>query len=172
MCNRYVSHSYDADPITGKHEYTLWTVAGDTVKAELIDTSGTISLTKTFLSRQPVTPTLDIKANGQDGPLTVSSGTPISITTSLAPGNENGKLADWWIAGSTPWGLYTLTSSGWSPGINMLTQYPLISVSPVEIFNGSLPVGDYAFYFAVDMSPNGVLDSPFYYDFVQVHVVN
>ena len=164
---------FDADPVTGKHEYTLWTVAGDTVKAELIDTSGTISLMKTFLSRQPVTtPTLDIKANGQDGPLTVSSGTPISITASLAPGNENGKLADWWIAESTPWGLYTLTSSGWSPGINMLAQYPLISISPVEIFNGSLPVGDYAFYFAVDMSPNGVLDSPFYYDFVQVHVVN
>ena len=28
------------------------------------------------------------------------------------------------------------------------------------------------FYFVVDMSPNGVFDSPLYYDFVQVHVTN
>jgi hypothetical protein len=117
-------------------------------------------------------PAPDIKANGQDGQITVSFGTPVSITASLAPGSENGKFADWWLAESTPMGLYTLTSSGWSLGINMLFQYPLVSVPPVEIFKGSLPAGDYAFYFAVDMSPNGVLDSPFYYDFVQVHVLN
>ena len=52
----------------------------------------------------------------------------------------------------------------------MLFQYPLLSVSPVEILNGTLPAGDYAFYFGVDMSPNAVLDSPLYFDFVQVHV--
>ena len=41
------------DPATGKNEYTLWTVDGDTVKAELIDTTGTINYTKIFSSRQP-----------------------------------------------------------------------------------------------------------------------
>jgi hypothetical protein len=122
--------------------------------------------------RAPSPPTPDIKAKGQDGQITVSSGTPVSITASLAPGNENGKLADWWLAASTPWGIYSLTSSGWSSGINMLLQYPLLIVSPVEILNGALPAGDYAFYFGVDMNPNGILDSPLYYDFVQVHVTN
>jgi hypothetical protein len=82
----------------------------------------------------------------------------------------SGQNADWWIAASTPWSLYTLTPSGWSPGINMLAQYPLFSVSPVEIYNGLLPDGDYVFYFGVDLSPNGDLDSPLYYDYVQVHV--
>ena len=119
---------------------------------------------------QPDNCTPYIKANKQDGPITVSSNNPVSITASLAPGNENGKNADWWIAASTPWGIYSLTSSGWSSGINMLFQYPLLSVSPVEILNGTLPAGDYAFYFGVDMSPNAVLDSPLYFDFVQVHV--
>jgi len=114
----------------------------------------------------------NIKANEQVGQITVSSGTPVSITASLAPGNENGKLSDWWIAESTPWGLYTLTSSGWLPEINMLFQYPLFSVSPVEIYKGSLPFGDYTFYFGVDMNPNGILDLPLYYDYVQVHVAN
>ncbi len=117
--------------------------------------------------------TPDIKANGQDGPITVSSGTPVSITASLAPGNENGILADWWLAASTPWGWYSLNANGWTPGINLLAQSPLVSISPpVAIYSSALPVGDYAFYFLVDMSTNGIIDSPFYYDFVQVHVVN
>ena len=41
------------DPATGKNEYTLWTVDGDTVTAELIDTTGSINYTKIFSSRQP-----------------------------------------------------------------------------------------------------------------------
>jgi len=118
----------------------------------------------------PINP--DIKANGQDGPLTVSSGTAVSITASLAPGDQNGKLADWWIAYSSPSGWYSPTSNGWLPGIYPLATSPLFYIAPVEILNGYLPVGDYAFYFAVDLSPNGLLDSPIYYDGVQVHVIN
>ncbi|MBI5591177.1 MAG: DUF1566 domain-containing protein [Deltaproteobacteria bacterium] len=116
--------------------------------------------------------TPSIKANGQNGPITVSSGTPVSITAGLASGNENGKLADWWLAYSSPAGWYSLNSNGWTPGINLLAQYPLFSISPVAIYSSTLPVGDYAFYFLVDMSPNGIVDSPYYYDVVQVHVVN
>jgi hypothetical protein len=119
----------------------------------------------------PTPPTPDIKANGQDGQVTVANGTKVSITASLAPGNENGKIADWWLAYSSPAGWYSLNSNGWTPGINLLVQYPLFSISAVEIYSASLSVGDYAFYFLVDMSPNGIVDSPFYYDFVQVHVV-
>jgi hypothetical protein len=41
-------------------EYTLWTVDGDTVKAELVDTTGKVNYTKIFSSRQsPVTPVTD-----------------------------------------------------------------------------------------------------------------
>ena len=73
---------------------------------------------------------------------------------------------------SSPLGLYSLTSNAWSSGIKPLATFPLFSITPVEIYNGYLPVGDYDFYFGVDISPNGVLDSPLYYDFVQVHVIN
>jgi len=115
--------------------------------------------------------TPDLKANGQDGQITVSTGTPVSITASLEPGNENGKNADWWLAYSSSAGWYSFNSNGWSPGINVLFQSPLFSISPaVVIYSSTLPVGDYAFYFLVDMSPNGIIDSPFYYDSVQVHV--
>ncbi len=120
----------------------------------------------------PALPTLDIKANEQDGPISVTAGTPVSIKASLAPGNENGKLADWWLAYSSPAGWYSLNSKGWTPGINLLVQYPLFSISPVEIYSAPLSVGDYAFYFLVDMNTNGIVDSPFYYDFVQIHVAS
>ncbi|MEI6258638.1 MAG: M20/M25/M40 family metallo-hydrolase [Deltaproteobacteria bacterium] len=120
----------------------------------------------------PDLPTLDIKANEQDGPISVTAGTPVSIKASLAPGNENGKLAEWWLAYSSPAGWYSFNSKGWSPGINLLAQYPLFSISPVEIYSAPLSVGDYAFYFLVDMNTNGIVDSPFYYDFVQVHVAS
>jgi len=116
--------------------------------------------------------TPDIKANGKDGLITVSFGTPVSITASLAPGNENGKLADWWIVESTPWGWYSLTLSGWQFGLYPLIQYPLLGITPVEIINGLLPAGDYVFYFAVDTTPNGLFDVPYFFDFVQVNVVN
>ncbi len=117
-------------------------------------------------------PTPNIKANGQDGSITVLSGTPVSISASLNPGNENGKLADWWLACSSPFGWYSLNSNGWTSGINLLAQYPLFSVSPVEIYSASLSAGDYAFYFLVDMSPDDIVNSPYYYDFVQVHVTS
>jgi hypothetical protein len=135
------------------------------IYAQRVNANGT--LTPVVVALTP-----GIKANGQDGQITVSSGTPVFISISLAPGNQNGQLADWWLAFSTPWGWYSLDSNGWTPGINLLAQYPLFSFSPVNIFNSVLPFGVYAFYFGVDMSPNGILDSPLYYDFVQVHVGN
>ncbi|MBI5590904.1 MAG: hypothetical protein HY881_10525 [Deltaproteobacteria bacterium] len=70
-----------------------------------------------------------------------------------------------------PDGILSIQMDG-TPGINLLAQYPLFSISPVLVYSSTLPVGDYAFYFLVDMSPNGIVDSPFYYDYVQVHVVN
>ena len=116
-------------------------------------------------------PTPGIKANRQDGELWVEAGTPVSISVNLAPGDLTGKLADWWIVVSIPSGIYSLTSSGWSPGINMLFQYQLVAFTPIEILNAVLPEGEYVFYFGVDTSPNSSLDLPLYFDSVNVKVV-
>ena len=124
---------------------------------------------KDWLFEKNSVPVVDIKANGQDGPLTVSNSTPVSLTVSLSPGDQNGNSADWWVTAYTPWGWYSLTSNGWVPGIYPLATYPLLSISTVQILNGYLPPGDYKFYSAVDMNPNGILDSPLYYDGVQIH---
>ena len=114
----------------------------------------------------------DLKANGQDGQITVSPGTPVSITASLSSGNENGKLADWWLVYSSPAGLYSFNSNGWTQGIKPLAQYPLFSFSPLEIYHAFLSAGEYVFCFGVDTSPDAILDSPLYYDCVQINAVN
>ncbi|MDZ7698242.1 MAG: hypothetical protein U5R49_15415 [Deltaproteobacteria bacterium] len=47
-----------------------------------------------------VTP--DIRANGEDGPITVSRDTAVSITVALDPGRLSGTMMDWWVAADTP----------------------------------------------------------------------
>lgn len=113
-----------------------------------------------------------IRANGQAGSITIPVGTPVSIQAGLDPGNQSGNYADWWVVYSSPYGVYTLTSYGWVPGVNPLMTYPVTDVPLVEIFNSNIAAGDYAFYFGVDMTPNGILDLPLFYDAVQVHVEN
>jgi hypothetical protein len=104
-------------------------------------------------------PRPDIKANGQDGPLVVTSNDPVSITVSLSAGDKLGSSADWWLAFYTTaasqagWNSYVYPT-GWQPGIYLCIQIPLFNLSALEVMNTSLSKGDYTFYFAVD-APDG-----------------
>ena len=108
----------------------------------------------------PPLPSPDIKANGEDGPVTISSGTPVSIKIGLDPGDKAGQKADWWIAARTPFDWYTYVHSvGWQPGIYVAAQAPLFELSPpFEVLNMTLPIGEYTFYFAVDNNADGRAD--------------
>ena len=124
------------------------------------------------VGQTPSSPCLpDIKANGEDGPVTVSAQTYVSITAGLAPGDEEGQQADWWLILSAFDEIYSLTSTGWMAGIEPLIQYPLVTVSPAQIYSGLLPVGSYTIYFGVETNPNDTLDEPLFYDYVEIHVV-
>ncbi|MCX5883779.1 MAG: hypothetical protein NTU74_18885, partial [Deltaproteobacteria bacterium] len=119
-------------------------------------------------------PAPTIKANGIDATFVKESSTsPISINISLDAEEETGKMADWWIVLSSPWGYYSwVYPAGWTPGIITTGQIPLADISSLNIFDALLPVGDYTFYFGVDENPDGKLEPPFYYDSVTVHVVD
>ena len=117
----------------------------------------------------------DIKANGQDGPITISSTTPLSITVSLDPGSYAGKNADWWVAVSTPSGTfhyYNLSTGSMVPGLLPTHQGPLFSLGTTQLLNSSdLTAGTHTFYFGVDLNMNGSLDiDSIYYDWVSVNV--
>jgi parallel beta-helix repeat protein len=120
-------------------------------------------------------PIPDIKANGQDGPVTVSAGDSVSVSVNLDPGAWNGRNADWWVAAHTPfdWPLdwYTYVyPEGWRYGIHVCVQTPLYELTPsFNVLNTVLPPGDYIFYFAVDGNMDGEPDAT-WLDYVEVLV--
>ena len=61
-----------------------------------------------------------IKANGEEGPITLSSTENLTISVSLTCGDSCESDADWWVAQSTPSGAFTyynLSSNSMTPGL-------------------------------------------------------
>ncbi len=113
----------------------------------------------------------DVKANGSDGPITITTNDTLSVTVELDA--EEDADADWWVVADTPFGWYYYNLlSGWLPGLVVTYQGPLFVLSPYEVLNTSiLPIGTYTFYFGVDMLMNGIIDmSQMYYDSVEVTI--
>jgi hypothetical protein len=125
-----------------------------------IEVSGFQYFTYGELTPAPAGP--DIKANGEDGPVTVSHLTQVSITLDLDPGGRANADADLWVAFAAPpdppanWFSYGI-SSGWTPGINLCVQIPLFSFSGFQVLKTQLPAGAYTFYFGID-DPDGAVN--------------
>ena len=137
-----------------------------------ISEGGTVLHDIELMPFAPVSP--DIRANGQDGPITISATTSLSITVSLDPGGYAGQNADWWIVESTPSGNFNHfdLGAGLVPGLFTTHQGPLFSLGSVPLLNFSnLTAGTHTFYFAVDLDMNGLLDmDAIYFDLVVVNV--
>ncbi len=120
-------------------------------------------------------PIPDIKANGQDGQITVNAGDLVTVSVGLNPGAWSGRNADWWIAAHThfdpPLDWYTYVyPEGWKPGIHVGVQMPLFEFSgPFDVLKMILPSGNYTFYLAVDGNMDGAPDVT-WMDSVQVKV--
>jgi hypothetical protein len=118
----------------------------------------------------PRPPVPDIKANGIDGTLHVSSTTPVNVTASLNAGGFTNTQADLWIAAYYNGVLYFQNSAGlWTTQAVPIAQGAIFSFSPVSVFYSTLPPGTtITFYFAIDLTMNGIFDNPYYYDYVTV----
>lgn len=114
-----------------------------------------------------------IKVNNSDGPISLSTDNPISLTVSMEREGVS-ENADWWLGVNSPFGLLYLDiyTGLWNEGFSYSYQGPLFNFSPVEILNlPSLPPGTYIFYFGVDLNMNGQLDiDPLYFDQAVVNV--
>ncbi|UCE73019.1 MAG: hypothetical protein JSV56_08240 [Methanomassiliicoccales archaeon] len=118
-------------------------------------------------------PVPDIKANGSDGPITITSSDTLSITVELYSGINAGIEADWWLVANTPLGWYYYDkSAGWLPGREVTLQIPLRDLPSREVLNMTgLPAGLYTFYFGVDLVKNGKINlGQAYYDTVEVTI--
>jgi len=133
--------------------------------------AGVWGFTDVTYTSASIDPIPDVKANGSDGPVTMSSGTNLSITVALDARGEKTE-ADWWIAAQTPSGWYYLDiGGGWKPGLAVSRQAPLSDFGPVMVLSTSgLPPGAYVFYFAIDRTVNGLLDQPLFVDGVAVNI--
>jgi hypothetical protein len=119
-------------------------------------------------------PVPDIKANGVDEFLTISSTENIKITISLASGDREGIPSDCWISADTPFGLYwyILESQDWKQSDTpiLTAQIPLTDVIDLSVFDGTLTDGHYIFNFAVDDNADGLFDKT-WSDSVELYVV-
>ena len=121
-------------------------------------------------------PVPDIKVNGSDGPVSVSTVEMLSVTVELQALDWRGVNSDWWCVAQTPfappenWYHYNAAQGVWLQGLSVSFQGALADVSsPFEVLEMSgLPSGDYIFYFGVDNSMNAVWDGEQYYDSVEV----
>jgi hypothetical protein len=120
-------------------------------------------------------PIPDIKANGSDGPISITQSDTLQIKVSLISYGFTDK-ADWWISTNTPfgWYYYDFASNKWKPGKKVTHQGRLMDLNPKTVLNTSgLKTGTYTFYFGVDLNMDGnVTLSSLYYDEVQVTVTN
>lgn len=110
--------------------------------------------------------TIDIKANGSDGPIILSQGEPITLTLNLDPGLYDGQNADWWLLVRTPfsvpndWYHYDLSIRSWNPGRVVTYQDALFEMGPKNIsVTLGLPLGVYDFFFGIDLDMDGDLDT-------------
>ena len=102
-------------------------------------------------------PSLDIKVNGLDGPITLYQSDTLTVTVAL---DNNGLInnADWWLGADTPFGLWFYTSEGWTENWQPVYQGPLFHLDPLEVLHvpvSGLPAGTYTFYFGIDTDTDG-----------------
>ena len=108
-------------------------------------------------------PEPDIKVNGSDGPITVDFNDPVSITVNLNPGTAVGRNADWFLIAELHFGPISkffsiVFRNNIRFGIHPYWQFPLILVPTIEVFNDTLPPGDYTLHFGVDDNADGIVD--------------
>jgi len=119
---------------------------------------------------------LDIECDGQDLGVVVPQGTIVEVTIDVEPRLFSGVPVDIWVVFDTPFGWFSFDNtgpySGWNSGFNNAYYTGPIADMQDTVFDGSLPVGSYVAYLAVDSKPNGVLDknSLIHFDSVEIDV--
>ncbi len=156
-----------------------------TIRAIVFDGTNTLirdSLVPVIVEGTPKLPTPTIEANGETNFVSISNGTPVTISIALDAGSYAGIDADWWAAAfdqnNTQW-YYLDNSLSWLPfSGNFAECFPayqgaLFNLDYFAILQDyTLPVGVYTFYFAVDQM-DGMLNypaGPIVYSFVAINV--
>jgi len=118
---------------------------------------------------------VDIKANGQDGPITLSHSDTLTISLSL---DNNGRTdnADFWLAVDTSFGVFFyILDEGWTDAWVPGYQGPLCYLDSYKVIRDMellwIRAGKYTFYFGVDTVMDGEITwDKAVYDTVEVNI--
>jgi hypothetical protein len=118
-------------------------------------------------------PGTDIKANGSDGPISITESDTLQIRVSLTTYGSTANV-DFWLAykGPSGWIHYNNSTKKWEAGLGVTHQGALMDLNNKKVFQKSgLTPGNYMFYFGVDLNMNGkITKSSLYKDEVKVTV--
>ena len=116
-------------------------------------------------------PLIRINGMGYMGSYSTDSQQNISVTLSLADMWDNTANADWWVALERDGQRYYLNSSmKWVADQVTIAQMPLQNIVGFPIYSGTLPVGTYKLYFGVDLTQDGVVNEPLFWDMATIIV--
>jgi subtilisin family serine protease len=123
-------------------------------------------------SLNPTPPTtVNITANGTNGPLTLGPGSSLRIDIAFdTHGGGAINPAEVYFGFASPFGVFWLTPSGTTPTPTRLFTGPLPTFGPSMVFNlpdvSALPAGTYWWFMIVDHDSDGAVDANFF-DLVQ-----
>ena len=167
-----------SDPEAWQPQFTAPAVGGEeetlTFQLTVTDMAGLTSQDTCVVTVQPTAqilpPAISIKANGQDGLVTVRRRSSVSISISIDPGDLKGETADLWLMVDSPRGrFYYVNGNGWRRNPSPFIQYPLDELISYEAFKTRLRKGDYFFHFGIDDNADGIPDGT-WLDTVSVQV--
>jgi hypothetical protein len=160
-------------PVILDTEDSYWPIGLTSNEEGLLFTTGIDRVNIYSVVLPPIIIDIDIKANGSDGPITISQSDNLVIEASLNVEFISSD-ADWWLLAYSPMGVfhYDKATGNWVPGLSVTYQGPLRDLNPLEVLNISgLPVGSYTFCFGVDLNMNGSINmSQAHYDLVKVTI--
>jgi subtilisin family serine protease len=111
-------------------------------------------------------PTVDVTANGLNGPLTLGAGNSLQIAVAYnTHGLGSTNPSEMYIGFAAPFGVFFLTPSGISATPTRLFTGALPTFGPATVFNipnvSALPAGTYFWFMLVDNDADGGIDADF-----------
>lgn len=170
ISNRWPISEEMYNSVGSSNEFVIYPTVAHTITGVMFE-----DILQFFKRNRPssVDTSSDIRANGSDGPVTLSSQNTLIVSIILdSKGNTDN--ADWWLAAETPFGLYFYTPTGWTHTAQPVYRGALFNLPSFEVLNVAaslLPAGAYTFYFGVDTVMDGNLTmGNMHYDSVRVNI--
>lgn len=160
-------------------EYGWIAGAYDTKRNEVLIQGGATSPDKStaddktwVFTRNPILPAVDIKANGQDGPVMIPSTQNVQIDINIVAWDAAGQTLDVLVVIQMGSGSYYHNNgSSWLPGTGgSFYTGPLADVSNMRVLDMMIPKGSYDAYLAIDRVPNAAPDQAFLLDWDVVEI--